>query len=76
MATLEAASKSCYDLQLYVMEACVSGTPLIAIGLFADQHRNAAMAARHGSALVFHKSGLSSAVALEKALRTVIDDKT
>lgn len=55
-------------------EAAASSTPLVLVGLFADQMRNAAMLASHGGAIALDKFRLGEKNYLEAALRKVLRD--
>lgn len=56
------------------IESAYSPTPVLAIGLFFDQMRNAAMLARHGGALMLLPKDLFSPDSLEWALREILDN--
>ena len=57
------------------METARAGVPLIAMGFFADQYRNARMAERNGWALAFDKmSLLEGSEQLRVAMQNVLND--
>lgn len=59
-----------------VLEAAYSGTPVVAVGIFGDQMRNAAMLARHGGAVVFEKKNLVDSMKFTAAVESVLEDPT
>uniref|UniRef100_A0A8R1HTC2 UDP-glucuronosyltransferase n=1 Tax=Caenorhabditis japonica TaxID=281687 RepID=A0A8R1HTC2_CAEJA len=57
------------------MELAHLGKPALMIPVFADQHRNANMLARHGGALVVHKDELANAKKIRETIRSVLHEK-
>lgn len=58
-----------------LLEAATSGVPLIVVGLFGDQMRNAEMMARHGSAIALKRTDLGDSNRLMKAVEQVLNDE-